>query len=72
MKPMALAVCWGITYSTAVTLLVIPCVYLIAEEIKSGTKKFLKSLFRPGRAAERAGQNQTGKKEMFDFKEDLI
>jgi len=42
-KPMALAFTWGLLFSTALTLLVIPCFYAIAEEWKAKLKeKFTK------------------------------
>lgn len=34
LKPMALAISWGLVFATGLTLIVIPCIYLIAEDIK--------------------------------------
>ena len=34
LKPMALAISWGLIFATGLTLVVIPCVYLIAEDLK--------------------------------------
>ena len=34
LKPMALAMSWGLLFATLLTLIVVPCVYLIAEDIK--------------------------------------
>ncbi|MBL7069592.1 MAG: efflux RND transporter permease subunit [Candidatus Omnitrophica bacterium] len=31
--PMALAMCWGLAFSTALTLIVIPCIYAIIDDI---------------------------------------
>ena len=31
--PMALAICWGLLFSTALTLIVIPCIYAIMDDI---------------------------------------
>ncbi|MFH1504130.1 MAG: efflux RND transporter permease subunit [Candidatus Omnitrophota bacterium] len=41
LKPMALAISWGLLFATVLTLIVIPCVYLIEEDIR----KFLKQKF---------------------------
>ncbi|MBU1122056.1 MAG: efflux RND transporter permease subunit [Candidatus Omnitrophica bacterium] len=42
LKPMALAISWGLLFATALTLIVIPCVYLIAED----TKNFVRRKFK--------------------------
>ena len=39
LKPMALAISWGLLFATFLTLIVIPCVYLISEDIRN---KFLR------------------------------
>ncbi len=39
LRPMALAISWGLLFATFLTLIVIPCVYLIVEDIKH---RFLK------------------------------
>lgn len=31
--PMALAICWGLTFATGLTLIVIPCIYAIIDDI---------------------------------------
>ena len=31
--PMALAICWGISFATMLTLIVIPCIYSILDDI---------------------------------------
>jgi len=31
--PMALAICWGLVFATALTLIVIPCIYAILDDI---------------------------------------
>ncbi len=33
LKPMALAMVWGLSFSTILTLIVIPCIYAILEDI---------------------------------------
>lgn len=33
LKPMALAMCWGLFFATFLTLLVIPCLYLVVDDI---------------------------------------
>jgi len=38
-RPMALAFTWGLIFSTTLTLLVIPCFYLIAETWKEKIKE---------------------------------
>jgi multidrug efflux pump subunit AcrB len=35
LKPMALSISWGLLFATFLTLIVIPCVYLITEDIKA-------------------------------------
>jgi multidrug efflux pump subunit AcrB len=35
LRPMALSICWGLLFATFLTLIVIPCVYLIGEDIKN-------------------------------------
>jgi multidrug efflux pump subunit AcrB len=43
LKPMALAISWGLMFATVLTLVVIPCVYLIEEDIRNFIRhKFLK------------------------------
>lgn len=39
LKPMALAMSWGLVFSTILTLIVIPCVYLVAEDIKAAIRR---------------------------------
>ncbi len=39
LRPMALAISWGLLFATFLTLIVIPCVYLVAEDVKSLFKK---------------------------------
>ena len=34
LKPMALAISWGLLFATLLTLIVVPCVYLIADDIR--------------------------------------
>jgi multidrug efflux pump subunit AcrB len=34
LRPMALAISWGLLFATFLTLIVIPCSYLIAEDIR--------------------------------------
>ena len=34
LKPMALAISWGLMFATALTLIVIPCVYLIMDDLR--------------------------------------
>ncbi len=31
--PMALAICWGLVFATALTLIVIPCIYAIVDDL---------------------------------------
>lgn len=31
--PMALALCWGLIFATALTLIIIPCIYSIVDEL---------------------------------------
>ncbi|PIQ86701.1 MAG: MFS transporter [Candidatus Omnitrophica bacterium CG11_big_fil_rev_8_21_14_0_20_45_26] len=38
-KPMALAIAWGLFLATALTLLVIPCIYIVADDLKQKTLK---------------------------------
>ncbi|MCA9406876.1 MAG: efflux RND transporter permease subunit, partial [Candidatus Omnitrophica bacterium] len=38
LKPMALAIVWGLTFSTLLTLIGIPCFYAIIDDIVSFTK----------------------------------
>ena len=33
LKPMALAIVWGLTFSTGLTLIGIPCIYAIVDDI---------------------------------------
>ncbi len=39
LRPMALAMSWGLLFATFLTLIVIPCLYAILEDIKAGFKK---------------------------------
>ncbi len=34
--PMALAICWGIAFATALTLIIIPCIYSIVDDMALG------------------------------------
>ena len=34
LRPMALAISWGLLFATLLTLIIIPCVYLIAEDVR--------------------------------------
>lgn len=43
LKPMALAMSWGLFFATFLTLLVIPCVYLIANDAKNLLRKCRKN-----------------------------
>ena len=31
--PMALSICWGITFATMLTLIIIPCIYSIVDDM---------------------------------------
>jgi multidrug efflux pump subunit AcrB len=43
LKPMALAISWGLAFATVLTLLVMPCIYAIVDDISASLKrKFLK------------------------------
>ncbi|UCD15047.1 MAG: efflux RND transporter permease subunit, partial [Candidatus Omnitrophota bacterium] len=39
LRPMALAISWGLLFATALTLIVVPCVYLIVEDVKNLVKR---------------------------------
>ncbi|MFH1379058.1 MAG: efflux RND transporter permease subunit [bacterium] len=39
LKPMALAIVWGILFATGQTLIIIPCIYAIVDDIGIGLKK---------------------------------
>ncbi|UCG35101.1 MAG: efflux RND transporter permease subunit [Candidatus Omnitrophota bacterium] len=39
LRPMALAISWGLMFGTILTLIMIPCTYLIVEDIKNLIKK---------------------------------
>jgi multidrug efflux pump subunit AcrB len=52
-RPMALAFTWGLLFSTTLTLLVIPCFYSIAEDLKEKTGNLLSRL-RTSFAGQRA------------------
>lgn len=39
LRPMALAISWGLLFATLLTLIVIPCVYLIIDDIHNWRKK---------------------------------
>ncbi|MCY4524111.1 MAG: efflux RND transporter permease subunit [Halobacteriovoraceae bacterium] len=43
-KPMAISFAWGLLFSTAVTLVFIPCNYIVYEQIKIYLKKLLKKI----------------------------
>jgi len=56
--PMAVSLAWGVLFSTFITLLLVPCLYLMAEDFTTGLSKLLKPLANDqeetiGRAAER-------------------
>ncbi len=40
MSPMALALGWGLLFATPLTLVLIPCLYLISDDIGNGMKRF--------------------------------
>jgi len=40
MGPMALALGWGLLFATPLTLLLIPCLYLISDDVKRGLARF--------------------------------
>ncbi|MCK5683336.1 efflux RND transporter permease subunit [bacterium] len=42
LAPMAQSLAWGLTFSTILTLIVIPCVYLVMEDIKRVSRKILR------------------------------
>ena len=55
---MAVSLAWGVLFSTFITLLLVPCLYLMAEDFTTGLSKLLKPLANDqeetiGRAAER-------------------
>ena len=37
-KPMALAIGWGLFFATALTLIIVPCVYTILDDLKLKSK----------------------------------
>ena len=39
LRPMALAISWGLLFATFLTLVVIPCVYLVSDDLRNYTKK---------------------------------
>ena len=41
LRPMALAISWGLLFATFLTLIVIPCVYLAADDLKNYAKNVL-------------------------------
>ncbi|MFT5905622.1 MAG: multidrug efflux pump subunit AcrB [Cryomorphaceae bacterium] len=43
--PMAISLGFGILFATAITLILIPCIYMIGEEIKEALSKVWKSVF---------------------------
>jgi multidrug efflux pump subunit AcrB len=42
LAPMAISIVWGLTFSTLLTLLVIPCLYLIVEDVKRALSERIK------------------------------
>ncbi|MCA9399246.1 MAG: efflux RND transporter permease subunit, partial [Candidatus Omnitrophica bacterium] len=50
LKPMALAIVWGLTFSTLLTLIGIPCFYAIIDDIVSFTKDIFFSPKKSGHA----------------------
>lgn len=42
LKPMAIAIGFGVLFATFITLLMVPCLYLVLEDLKSMTVKVLK------------------------------
>lgn len=40
LKPMALAISWGLLFSTALTLVLIPCLYSISDDVSEKLQKF--------------------------------
>jgi len=47
LKPMAISLAYGILFATFITLLLIPCAYLITEDIKSLFSRFFSWYTRP-------------------------
>jgi multidrug efflux pump subunit AcrB len=45
LAPMAISIVWGLTFATVLTLLIIPCLYIIVDDIK----ELLMSKMRRGR-----------------------
>ena len=41
LRPMALAISWGLLFATFLTLVVIPCVYLVTDDLKTYVKRML-------------------------------
>ncbi len=42
MSPMAMAITWGLLFSTPLTLILIPCLYLIIDDLHCGMKKLFR------------------------------
>ena len=45
-EPMVLAIAWGLLFATILTLFLIPCLYLINEDIIAGIKRISSKIFR--------------------------
>ena len=46
LSPMATAIAWGLTFATVLTLVLVPCLYRVADDISSGGAKALRPLTR--------------------------
>ena len=56
LSPMATAIAWGLSFATVLTLVLVPCLYRVADDISSGGSRVLRPLTRwltdPGDATE--------------------
>ncbi len=55
-SPFAMAICWGLTFSTAMTLVLVPAFYLVADDLKNWASA--RSTREP--SGERAAESSTG------------
>ena len=50
LKPMAIAIGFGVLFATFITLLMLPCLYLILDDLQRGSRKVLALLGLRGKA----------------------
>ena len=55
LKPMAIAIGFGVLFATFITLLMLPCLYLILDDLQRGSRKVLAFLGLRGKASSSDG-----------------